>query len=41
VIGNADLRGVLVERGFERAAGFTWERCAAQTLAVLREAARS
>jgi glycosyltransferase involved in cell wall biosynthesis len=41
VIGNADLRGVLVQRGFERAAEFTWERCAAQTLAVLREAARS
>jgi glycosyltransferase involved in cell wall biosynthesis len=41
VIGSADLRGVLVQRGFERAAEFTWERCAAQTLAVLREAARS
>jgi glycosyltransferase involved in cell wall biosynthesis len=27
------------ERGLARAAAFTWERCAAETLAVYREAA--
>lgn len=39
VIVDAEARAALVQRGFARAAEFTWERCAAETLAVLREAA--
>lgn len=35
---DADLRRVLGERGLARAAGFTWQRAAAETLAVLRAA---
>jgi glycosyltransferase involved in cell wall biosynthesis len=41
VIEDANLRAGLVERGFARAAEFTWERCASQTLAVLEEAGRA
>jgi alpha-1,3-rhamnosyl/mannosyltransferase len=32
-------RGELAERGLARAAQFTWERCAEQTVRVYREAA--
>jgi glycosyltransferase involved in cell wall biosynthesis len=39
VIGDAELRATLVQRGLERASEFTWESCAAQTLAVLQDAA--
>jgi alpha-1,3-rhamnosyl/mannosyltransferase len=34
------LRARLVADGLEHAAGFTWERCSLETLAVLEEAAR-
>lgn len=37
---DASLRTTLVARGLERAAAFTWERSARQTLAVLEEASR-
>jgi glycosyltransferase involved in cell wall biosynthesis len=40
VIEDGALRADLVGRGLARAARFTWGECAAQTLAVLREAAR-
>ena len=37
VVGEAALRGELSRKGRERASGFTWERCAVETLqAVLR-----
>lgn len=36
---DADLRGVLSAAGLVRASGFTWERCAQATLAVLHRAA--
>jgi glycosyltransferase involved in cell wall biosynthesis len=39
LITDNDLRAALVQRGFARAAEFTWERCAAQTRAVLEELA--
>jgi glycosyltransferase involved in cell wall biosynthesis len=32
---DADLRALLRERGLARAALFTWDRCADQTLRVL------
>jgi len=35
ILGDEKLREELVERGLERARGFSWERCARQTLAVL------
>ncbi len=35
VLGDERLRAELVERGLKRARGFSWERCARQTLAVL------
>ena len=38
---DADLRRVLGERGRDRAAAFTWERAARETLAVLRAAHHS
>ncbi len=36
VLGNAELRGDLRRRGYERAARFDWSRCAAEHLALLR-----
>jgi alpha-1,3-rhamnosyl/mannosyltransferase len=38
---DAGLRSVLASKGRERAAGFTWEREARDTLTLLREVARS
>ena len=38
VLGDDKLRAELIERGFERARKFSWERCAHETLAVLEEA---
>jgi glycosyltransferase involved in cell wall biosynthesis len=38
VLREEDLREKLVSRGLKRAAGFTWERCARETLAVLERA---
>jgi alpha-1,3-rhamnosyl/mannosyltransferase len=35
---DEDLRSALIERGFERARQFTWERCATETLAAYRRA---
>lgn len=35
---DADLRHRMVEAGFRRAAEFSWQRCAEETLAVYREA---
>jgi glycosyltransferase involved in cell wall biosynthesis len=35
VLSDAQLRAELIERGYRRTAGFTWERCARETLAVL------
>jgi glycosyltransferase involved in cell wall biosynthesis len=35
VHGDDELRAELIERGFERARGFSWEKCARETLAVL------
>ena len=32
-----DLRDELVRKGLERAKTFTWERCAAETLALFEE----
>jgi glycosyltransferase involved in cell wall biosynthesis len=40
VLSDPTARVGLVERGLARAAQFTWDRCASQTLAVLSEAAR-
>jgi glycosyltransferase involved in cell wall biosynthesis len=39
VLGNDGLRAELARRGLARAAEFTWEKCAAETLAVYRELA--
>jgi glycosyltransferase involved in cell wall biosynthesis len=41
VLGDATLGGELVARGRRRAESFTWERCAAETLALFREVAAS
>jgi glycosyltransferase involved in cell wall biosynthesis len=38
LLGDADLQGELVRRGFERAARFSWDRVAAETEAVYRAA---
>ena len=38
-LSRPELRERLVESGRRRAAGYTWERCAEQTVAVYREAA--
>jgi glycosyltransferase involved in cell wall biosynthesis len=37
VLGDAKVRERLIDAGLERAANFTWERCAEQTVAVYRE----
>jgi glycosyltransferase involved in cell wall biosynthesis len=39
VSGSVDLRSELSARGLERSAAFSWDRCAADTLAVYRDAA--
>lgn len=39
LLGDDDARAALAERGPQRAAEFSWERCTAQTLAVLHEVA--
>jgi glycosyltransferase involved in cell wall biosynthesis len=39
IVGDPALRADLRERGLARAATFTWDRCARETLAVLRECA--
>lgn len=41
ILDDAALRAELAARGLRRAAEFTWERTAAQTLAVLRACARA
>ncbi len=41
VLTDAALRDRLVGKGLARAGEFTWDRCAAETLTVLREAAES
>jgi len=38
VLGDEALRAELIERGFERARKFSWERCARETLDVLERA---
>ena len=40
IIGDENHRALLRSRGLERAAQFSWEKCARQTLQVYREAAR-
>jgi len=35
---DGELRAQLVERGFQQARQFSWERCARETLAVLEDA---
>ena len=35
VLGDERLRAELIERGLQRARGFSWEKCARETLAVL------
>jgi alpha-1,3-rhamnosyl/mannosyltransferase len=37
---DSELRADLIRRGYERAAQFTWERCAEQTLAMYERAMR-
>ena len=37
VLGDEGLRRRMIDEGKQQAAGFSWERCAAATLAVLRE----
>jgi glycosyltransferase involved in cell wall biosynthesis len=37
VLGDPVLRGELREKGFARVKEFSWEKCAAETLAVYRE----
>ena len=37
LVSDDDLRALLCARGLARAATFTWDRCARETLAVLRE----
>jgi glycosyltransferase involved in cell wall biosynthesis len=39
VAGDAALRARLSEQGLQSAARFSWQRCAAETLAVLEDAA--
>jgi glycosyltransferase involved in cell wall biosynthesis len=39
VMDNSDLRAALRQKGFERAAAFSWERTAAETLAVILKVA--
>jgi glycosyltransferase involved in cell wall biosynthesis len=39
LLGDDAVRGELAARGPARAAGFSWERCTAQTLGVLAEVA--
>lgn len=41
VLDDPELAAALVARGHERAATFTWERCLAETLDVVRAAARA
>jgi glycosyltransferase involved in cell wall biosynthesis len=41
VIGNAEFRSTLVARGLARAATFSWERAARETLAVYERVARA
>jgi len=38
VLTDADLRGTLIDKGLTRAKEFSWERCAVETLQVLKEA---
>jgi alpha-1,3-rhamnosyl/mannosyltransferase len=38
VLSDQQTRARLIETGRKHVAGFTWERCAAQTVAVYREA---
>jgi glycosyltransferase involved in cell wall biosynthesis len=40
LVGDANLRADLRQRGLARAGRFTWRRAAEQTLAVLEEVAR-
>jgi glycosyltransferase involved in cell wall biosynthesis len=40
VLGDADLAAELTAKGLARSALFTWDNCAAQTLALLEEVAR-
>jgi len=40
VAGDPELRASLRERGLERSKRYSWDRCARQTLAILREAAQ-
>ena len=40
VVGDEGLRRELIERGFERARQFSWQRCARETLDALEEAGR-
>lgn len=39
VLGDEELRADLIDRGFEQARKFSWERCARETLDVLEKAA--
>jgi glycosyltransferase involved in cell wall biosynthesis len=41
VLGNAAFRAALIERGRARAASFSWERAARETLAVYEAAGAS
>jgi glycosyltransferase involved in cell wall biosynthesis len=41
VLGDESLRAQLIERGYQRSRGFTWQRCAEQTLGVLANAVGS
>jgi glycosyltransferase involved in cell wall biosynthesis len=41
MVSNPALRQEYIEKGFVRARGFTWERCATETLQVLQEVAGS
>ena len=38
LLDDSDLRTICIEKGLERAKLFTWERCARETMTVLREA---
>lgn len=37
LLGDGKLRGLMAERGLERASGFTWEKCASETYRIYRE----
>jgi glycosyltransferase involved in cell wall biosynthesis len=40
LVGSAELRAELAQRAFERAAAYSWDRCAEETFGFLSEVLR-